>query len=187
MIAGARGRRGRVVALLALLGAGLLVAGCSEASGGSCRNDDDCASDLVCLDPDPSPACGIPPREGCASSSDCASGLVCHAIQDTCSPDGVGSECRPPCAGDAACGEGFRCSGSDGACIAVQCTEGTACRAFQRCDIAAIPAGAPVHARHHGCASIPCDDDGACPSGMACVNGVCQSGPGTCGELVAVP
>src|SRR5215468_243870 len=89
--------------------------------GSTCRSTSDCDSGLGCAGPDDRQPCGIPPRQECASDAACQ-GTRCHAIADTCSPDGVGSECRTACTGDGECGAGFHCS--NGACAAIPCTPG---------------------------------------------------------------
>lgn len=128
--------------------------------------------------------CGIPARELCSEDGDCDGSTRCHAIADPCSPDGVGSECRAPCS-EGGCGEGFRC-GANGACEVIPCDEGTICADHEQCD-ASVAASGPVHARASGCVAIPCSEDGECPAGGACVNGRCQSGPGSCVEPTQVP
>jgi hypothetical protein len=168
-----------------LLAAVALLAGSSGCSGSSCRSSKECAGDLYCAGPNDPPACGIPPRQLCATDADCSAGDVCHAIQDPCSPDGVGSECRPPCTA-VSCGEGFRCNAA-GACEPLPCDEGFSCPSHQKCDAAAAHGSGPVFDRAHGCVNISCSADSGCPSGKACVNGICQDGPGTCREAVAVP
>ena len=152
--------------------------------GDLCAKKAECTGALECIGPSEPMRCGVPPREGCATSADCTGG-PCHAIADTCSEDGVGSACGSACTATS-CGPGFLC-GADGACRAKRCDEGATCRAYEKCDVAAIPASAPVHARHTGCQRIACADDTGCPSGTACVNGVCHAGKGTCGDVVVVP
>ncbi len=71
-------------------GGGILGGG----NGDSCRSNDDCGSDLYCFGPNRPNVCGIPPREFCASNADCPMGDVCQAIFDSCSQDGLGSECN---------------------------------------------------------------------------------------------
>lgn len=90
----------------------------------------------------------------------------------------------PPCSGDAVCGAGLRCNA--GACVAVSCGAGFACATREVCDPARITSATPVYNRHHGCFPIPCSSDSAC-AGLACVNGVCQDGPGKCVVPVPVP
>jgi hypothetical protein len=172
-----------------------LIALCSSCEGGggitgggegdSCRKDDDCNSDLYCFGPNRPNVCGIPPRELCSSDMDCAMGTVCHAIGDSCSPDGIGSECNAPCTADS-CGPSFRCNAM-GACEPIPCDEGTMCSDRQKCDLEVAHASGAMHARSTGCVNITCSDDMACPMGKFCVTGYCQDGLGTCGELMAVP
>lgn len=180
----------------ALLLAGLaLAAGCPDpapgadagtdaGAGATCRARTDCRSGYYCAGPNERRPCGVPPRQRCDDDSGCG-GDTCHAIADSCSPDGIGSECGPPCSG-ASCGGGLRCSAA-GACEPIPCDEGFACPSHQRCDAAAAHAPGPVHARTSGCVDIPCAGDAACPAGKACVNAVCQDGPGTCREDIPVP
>jgi len=168
-------------------GLAALALGCNSVDlDPTCRGNDDCAGDLVCLDADPRNTCGVPPREGCVSSAECAMGAVCHAIADSCSADDVGSECGPPCSADADCGTSFRC-GPDGACAALTCAEGYACLAVEDCDEASLPSDTPVHGRDHRCQKVACSDDSVCPGSGVCVNDICQSSAGLCGELLAVP
>jgi hypothetical protein len=163
----------------------MLAMGCGG-KGDACRTSDDCSGGLVCIGPNDPPQCGIAPKQECATNAACSSGSVCHAIYDTCSADGGGSQCDAPCTGDAPCGDGFRCADA-GACVAVLCTEGLSCTFWQVCDPAAIPTDAPVYDRHHGCQTVACEDDAPCPSDSVCVNGSCQSGLGSCGEEEIVP
>lgn len=169
-----------------LLIAALSACGCGGGGTGSaCHADADCAAELACAGPNDRQACGIPPREECTSDADCTgvSGR-CHLIGDPCSADGFGSQCRPACTGDAACGVGLRCDA--GACVAIACNAGFACANREVCDPARITAATPVYDRHHGCFPIACSSDGEC-AGLSCVNGRCQDGPGTCVVPVAVP
>src|SRR5262245_23977964 len=62
--------------------------------GDPCSSHDDCSGELYCSGPDDPAICGAAPQEDCATDADCLDGDVCHAIQDFCSPDGVGSQCR---------------------------------------------------------------------------------------------
>lgn len=162
----------------------LWASGCGGAPGTGCAVDGDCADGLACVGPNDGPGCGIPPNQGCARDADCPTGLTCNAIDDACSPYGIGSECRSPCDSPyGGCADGFACV--LGACQAVRCDEGWACPSNQACDPASIPAE-PVYAQHHGCVAIACADDGPCGDG-ACVGGRCQDGPGHCAEVYAVP
>jgi hypothetical protein len=171
--------------ILAAVAAAALLAvafSCEGGSGSSCHADGDCASGLFCAGPDGPPSCGIPPQMGCMQTSDCPSSEQCHAVDDPCSASGVGSQCGPPCG---ACGEGLRCN-AQGACEPTPCDEGFACAPFQHCDPTTASVG-PVYAHTHGCVSEPCSADADCPAATACVNAVCQSGPGECEEPTAVP
>lgn len=182
-------RTGPLRALAGALLCGLLaLPGCSGSGtvppGGGCREHKDCLSGYYCAGPNDRPGCGVPPREHCADDAAC-SGLPCHAIPDPCSPDGIGSECRPPCTA-ASCGPGFRCNAKQ-ACEPIPCDEGTTCPSHQRCDPAAARAPGPVHGRTSGCVDIPCTADAACPAGKACVNAHCQDGPGSCKQDIPIP
>lgn len=157
-----------------------------EGEGASCRSHDDCGSDLFCYGPNRPNVCGIPPREQCWKDADCPMGTLCHTVFDHCSPDGIGSECKPPCTVDS-CGPDFRCNAS-GACEPIPCDEGFTCPDRQTCDaMLAHDATLPVHARTSGCVNITCNADGACPTGKFCVEGYCQDELGTCGEEFVVP
>ena len=173
-----------------ILGVALIVSivplGCGGDVGSSCRSTSDCSGDLECSGPSEPQVCGIGPQEGCMTDADCGTGMVCHAIADGCSPDGVGARCDAPCTTDPSCGTGFRC-GAGGACETVPCDEGYVCADHLQCD-PSIPHGTgPVHARTQGCVIVTCTSDSACATGAACVNGWCQSGPGTCVEVRVVP
>lgn len=161
----------------------LLLPACSGGAGSGCRSSAECMKPLECAGPSEPRVCGIPPRQGCARDGDCGGGQRCHAIADSCSPNGVGSECGPPCG---ACGAGLRCN-AGGACEPVPCDEGYRCTAPLVCDAAAGKSGAAVYQRHQGCVRVACTSDGACAAGQACVNGYCQSGPGQCQMVLIVP
>jgi hypothetical protein len=172
------------LALMVLsMGLGLLLLACG--AGGSCRSTDDCFGELECSGPDDGPVCGMPPRQLCATDQDCVES-VCHAAFDACSVSGLGSECGPPCTDDAPCGPGLRC-GAGGACEPVPCDEGFTCARHEACDPGSIADDAPVWARHHGCVRVDCASDDDCAAGLACVNGFCQSGAGSCVVPMAVP
>jgi len=157
-----------------------------DGTGGGCRSNVECTvAGEECLNRDQPQVCGVPPQELCDLMVDCSGG-ECHAIADSCSWDGVGSQCGEACTADEECGQDFRC-GAGGACEAVLCNEGFVCPAWQVCDPSAIAGGAFVHERHHGCVIVTCTDDGGCAGGLVCVNGYCQTGLGTCGERMAVP
>jgi hypothetical protein len=150
--------------------------------GSTCRDTGDCDTGLSCGGPDDRQPCGIAPRQECATDNDCQ-GMRCHAIADSCSPDGVGSECRLACTGDGECGAGFHCD--NGACAAIPCTTGS-CGALEVCDLSGITASTPIYDRTDGCRPIACTSDAPCGDGV-CVNAVCQSGPGTCKKPLLVP
>jgi hypothetical protein len=147
----------------------------SADAGGGCRATSECSGEL-CIGPDDR-VCGIPPREECSSDEECGEG-VCHAVSDSCSPDGVGSTCGPSCA-KAGCEQGFECTAS-GRCTPVVCGEAYACRTAERCEPSSVDDGAAPHAITHGCVAIACANDEPCAGAGVCVNGRCQSGPGTC-------
>jgi len=152
--------------------------------GDSCAATADCVDGLACAGPDDPQACGIPPREGCSSDDDCTEPSVCHAIYDSCSPDGQGSECGPACSAGS-CGEGFRC-GASGACEAIPCEAGD-CAETESCD-PVFDAQTPVYDHTSGCRPIACTPDAdACPGTTVCVNARCQSDFGQCAEPIAVP
>lgn len=168
----------------ALLATALLALGCDGQPAGGCSADDECGAGEYCVGPDDPNVCGIPPQEFCANDGDCGPDERCHAVPDPCSPDGVGSECRPACR-PGNCFEGFRCT-AEGACEAESCADGYTCPDHQQCAPDADPQ-LPVHARTHGCADIPCGADGDCPAGGSCIDGICHSGPGYCAEPMLVP
>lgn len=175
-----------VTALVAGLGLFAALSGCDPAGTppGGCRSRASCASGSYCAGPNDRMVCGIPPREQCDDSASCPGG-VCHAINDSCSPDGVGSECGSECTATS-CGPGFRCNAQK-ACEAIPCDEGFTCPSYQRCDTAAAHGTGPVHARTSGCVAIVCSLDKDCPTGKACVNGACADGPGMCRLDLPVP
>ncbi|HRI70070.1 MAG TPA: hypothetical protein PK156_37830 [Polyangium sp.] len=181
-------------ALLSIVLLGLTIASCEGGGGGgilgggegdSCTENSDCNSGYYCRGPNQPNACGIPPREFCASDTDCSMGTVCHVIFDSCSSDGLGSECLPPCTA-MSCGQGLRCNAA-GACETIPCDEGFTCPDRQRCDSAVAHASVPVSAQTNGCVNITCSNDTACPAGKFCVTGYCQDGEGSCREDIAVP
>ncbi len=150
----------------------------------ACRSTQECrptasGEERQCEGPNAFVPCGIAPHEKCVSDLECLDGDLCHAVDDVCSPDHVGSECRPACGQEAPCDPGFRCN-VDGRCEAIPCDEGYACESHQRCDPAVIPAAAPIFDRHHGCNNQTCSDDGDCPAGMFCVSDMCQESLGVC-------
>ena len=165
-----------------------LLAACGGSSGGAgstCNATADCDTGLDCAGPDDPAVCGIAPRQECQSDTDCqVVDTYCHVIADSCSPDGVGSECRPACTGDAACGTGFRCDANH--CIAIACDAGFACADREACDPSRITNATPIYDRHHGCFAVACTTDAICDAG-ACVNGTCQDGLGTCEKPMLVP
>lgn len=188
-----RGKRGaKLFALVAVL---MMATGISSCEGGgvlgggngdSCRSNDDCGTDLYCFGPNRPNVCGVPPREQCAADTDCPMGTVCQIIFDSCSQDGLGSECMPPCTANT-CGTELRCN-AGGACESIPCDEGFTCPDRQKCNAAlAHDMTLPVHARTNGCVNIDCMADSECPTGKFCVNSYCQDGLGACGEQMLVP
>jgi hypothetical protein len=168
-----------------LFGAVLLSSGCSLV-GAPCRSQADCGGELGCAGPDDRRACGIGPRRECASNTDCTGGgFVCNAVIDSCSDTGIGSQCGSPCTATS-CGAGLRCN-AGGACETVPCDEGFACSATQKCSASAAHSSGAVWSRTQGCVAVTCAKDAECAAGQACVNGVCQSGPGVCKKIEAVP
>lgn len=171
---------------LALLASTALVcvlsfgAGCGVA-GSECNSNGDCSGANECIDANRRPVCGIPPRIECTVPSGCSNG-VCHAQDDPCSQSGVGAVCGQRCDAGFSCQVGFKCS-AEGRCEAQRCDDGWACSAHQACDVSKISATG----FEHGCVDIPCSDDGQCEGSLTCVNGRCQTGPGTCGEPELVP
>jgi len=181
----------RSLALLVLLTSNL---GCSgdetsdgdeRVSGASCTSSSDCISGEQCVGPNAPQVCGVAPQEECGVDSDCGMDRFCSTIVDSCSADGIGSQCGDGCTSDAICGPDMAC-GASGACEAVLCDAGYDCPAHQVCDPTSID-GAQVHARHHGCVGIACSDSEPCPSDLSCVNGVCQDDLGVCAEPMLVP
>jgi len=154
---------------------------------GACRTQTDCASGSdICYGPN-DPMCGTPPREECNDDSGCGKGQVCHSIEDSCSPDGIGSQCSFPCINTGApqCDLGFACDGT-GHCRAQPCggKGGFTCPVSQACDPTTIDTGLPAHAQTHGCVVAACTTDATCPTDTRCVNGRCQDSFGACSPPV---
>jgi hypothetical protein len=151
-----------------------------DAADEGCRDSTECTGSTFCVGPN-DVNCGIPPREECQIDQDCAApGDVCHAIADSCSGDGVGSFCGPPCTQPDECGAGFTCD-AQGACRPIACDAAEfECRPSEICDPSSVDPGAPVPEITHGCVNIQCADDAPCPGATVCVNGYCQDGPGVC-------
>src|SRR5258707_882902 len=130
-----------------LVAIAIVMAGGGGGTGTDCHLTADCDPGLGCL----------APRQECSTDTDCP-GARCHAIFDSCSPDGIGWECRPACAGDGECGgSDFHCDA--GACVAVSCDAGYTCPARQVCDPSRITAATPVFDRPHGCFNVACTGD----------------------------
>jgi hypothetical protein len=163
---------------------------CGGGSGGGslegreCRATAECADGLECAGPNDPQVCGIAPQEDCFDDSTCSGGDRCHAVVDECSPDGIGSACRPACTGTA-CDSGFTCI--DGACLAISCADGFACEPQEICDASRITPETPTFDRHHGCFALTCTTDDQCPADLFCVKGTCHDGPGTCTKPIVVP
>ncbi len=149
-----------------------------------CLRHSSCASGYYCAGPNDRPRCGVPPQAHCADNTDCP-GSLCHVAVDTCSPTGIGSECRPACSATS-CGPGFRCNAQK-ACEPIPCDEGFTCPSYQRCDAVIAHAMAPVYAKTSGCVDIACSTEKDCPVGKACVNSACADGPGMCQRDLPVP
>ena len=146
---------------------------------GTCRSFAECPPDEFCLGPN-DVNCGVPPQEGCFGDGDCLAGDLCHVIFDSCSGDGFGSMCGPPCNPGEACGDNMVCN-ADGACRPLGCDDPLVeCSPSQVCDPASIDPAGPVYDIDRGCESIACMDDNPCPGMSACVNGRCQDGLGVC-------
>jgi len=164
------------------------LASCGSGGAGSdCRSSADCGDGLGCSGAGDPQVCGIAPREACATDLDCSpTNDRCHAIFDSCSFDGIGSECRAACTADLDCGGAgvFRCDA--GACIAITCDQGFSCGAREVCDVTRITSNTPIYDRHHGCFAVTCSTDAECGDGF-CVNGSCQDALGTCVEPMLVP
>ncbi len=150
----------------------------------ACRDSNDCAdSGQGCMGVDIS-VCGIPPQEGCFGDEDCLGGEVCMSILDQCSFDGVGSACRLPCERDDQCGPELFCNDA-GRCQAIPCTEPeAACPQYMECDPGRILPDARIADQHSGCFYVSCREDGDCNEQEFCVNSICQSGLGFCGDPV---
>jgi hypothetical protein len=151
----------------------------ADAGDGSCRESADCAaSSELCFGPS-DVFCGIPPQVECQDDAACGEGRVCHAIEDSCSGDGIGATCGAPC--DATSCQGDFACGTSGRCEAIPCGgAGVACRASELCDPTSIVTDGPVDERTHGCVAIACANDATCPATTFCVNGRCQDGVGSC-------
>jgi hypothetical protein len=172
-------RRSLIIALLTTL------FGCSNNTvGDTCSRSADCASGLECAGPDDFVGCGIAPQHQCSTTADCGTGEVCHAIYDSCSDSGVGSHCGPACTATS-CDAGFRCNAS-GACEPTPCGAANPCAAPRVCGAATGGAG-PVYTETHGCVAVSCASDHDCAANEACVNGSCQTGPGSCMRPIAIP
>ncbi|MEO6772846.1 MAG: hypothetical protein ABI467_07470 [Kofleriaceae bacterium] len=165
----------------------LALVACSSngTTGDTCSRSSDCAADLDCAGPNDFTGCGIAPQHQCSASTDCAAGEMCHAIYDACSSSGVGSHCGPACTATS-CDAGFRCNAS-GACEPVPCDAANPCAAPRVCDASTAAGTGPVFTETDGCVVIACTGDGDCTANEACVNGTCQTGPGSCKRAVAIP
>ncbi len=151
-----------------------------------CRANGECAEGDYCAAINDPNVCGIPPQEGCFSHEECGEEGRCHAISDSCSQDGIGSQCGSPCAQDAECGEGFTCN-NEGGCVPQSCEAGFECRLVQVCDPAPVDPQVAIHALSTGCVFVACQQDGDCVEGLFCVKGICQEALGVCSEDLPVP
>ena len=154
----------------------------------SCRNDAQCREQnnaFYCAAPNDPNVCGIPPQEFCAVDGECGEGSRCHSVQDSCSPDGVGSDCGQPCGEELGCGDNFVCD--EGACRPRRCDQGGTCLDVQVCDPETIDPAAPAYDQTNGCVFVACQSDGDCGESLFCVKGICQQSLGVCSEFMAVP
>lgn len=146
----------------------------------SCRSTAACADGNPCVPPGTPRACGIcfPAERNCADHADCPEGSVCSLEEQPCSCDGPSSFCVARCT-DTSCPEGESC-GADGLCAAIDCNTGLyECPLNMRCHArcGACDEVPPLDA--HSCWRMNCAFDTDCDCG-ACVDGLCQSGPGAC-------
>jgi len=159
-----------------------------------CRTNAECADSasefgMVCASPHDPNACGIPPMDVCENNAQCVGmgpaglDLICHAYEDSCSPDGIGSNCDESCVKyPTLCGDGgLLVCGPNGACEPRSCVDGFTCHAVQFCAL-----GAPG-ADPHGCNFVTCQADADCDDGLFCVKGKCIETLGTCVEDMPVP
>lgn len=160
----------------------------ADGDGAECRSNDECTDPAdECIGPDAPDVCGVPPVEECDSDMDCPMDTVCHALEDPCSLDGVGSECRAPCTSNQDCTADTECNMDDGTCDPIGCDNGFTCQEHEICDVESIDSEAPIHDQDHGCEIVSCDSDMDCPMDQFCVNGYCQTAVGVCGEPMLVP
>jgi hypothetical protein len=172
-----------ICVVLCLLGLGTA---CGGSSGDACRLTTDCPNGELCVGLDDPPVCGRAPMAGCTTDVACPSAQRCHAIFDSCSPTGVGAMCGPPCTATS-CGSGFQCN-SDMACEPTPCGSNHPCPSYQHCDPStADDKSGPVYQETDGCGDVECMSDSDCAAGEACVNGFCQTAPGTCKAATAAP
>lgn len=142
----------------------------------SCRSTSECTGGAACVPAGTPPGCGIcqPATRECESRFACDPGYVCVEELARCACDGEPSSfCRPVCA-EGSCPEGERCAD---VCEPIPCDEAYACPANTFCAGPDADPPGPVDA--HGCARLGCESDADCDCG-ACVEGLCQSGPGYC-------
>ncbi len=180
----------RVLVAVPLLIAGVAgVAGCGAAQlGEPCAVTEGCAKELVCIGPDAEQVCGVPGLAECSDGSDCAGQEMCHAVRDPCSSGQTGFVCDVGCP-ITPCEDDFACS--QGACIPRPCDglpgDRFTCPDALVCDpVAAASRGAGPFWTH-GCVEAACVEDEDCADGQACVNGICQTGSGTCRNDEPVP
>ncbi len=162
-------------------GAPMYCPGVSEWGYPVCRTNDDCQEFAQCVAaPDDCPGAGCP--GDCLNDGQCADafgegiGGVCTFPNGGCCASQ--GECTPLC-DQTGCAADETCE-PNGHCTPIPCDGGYACPEGLACD----PGSG---ADRHGCAVIPCDQDGALPCGPAseCTAGACQ--PIACGSDADCP
>ena len=142
----------------------------------SCADAADCADGERCED-------GLCVTDGiCHADSDCSPGSTCqrgrcrlacdsdeHCRSDeTCGDDGIceSADTDPPsCSSSQDCGPAERCESGECATVTLICVTGDQC---------GIDGDANPKSCVNGLCHFGCDDDGDCPYGHACDDGVCQ-------------
>jgi hypothetical protein len=133
-----------------------------------CRIEDDCQEPALCVpapDDCPGPGC----ESNCEVDADCVdlggAGVCTFPFAGCCASAGICAlACdQTGCAADETCEP-------DGHCTPIPCDGGYACAEGFACD------PGTAGADRHGCALIPCDQNGALPCGVVfeCVTGACQ-------------
>ncbi|MFT3770518.1 MAG: hypothetical protein QM820_34245 [Minicystis sp.] len=141
----------------------------------TCRTDDDCEYDHVCVE-DPSEVATCAPNEAatfdCVTDVDCAADEVCepYTLSGPCvdPTQSQGRQCVPSCTA-ASCDPGSTC-GTDGRCQPDQCTDSFSCGADSTCS----PSDSAADA--HGCAPLHCTDGYVCPAETVCESYAPQHG-----------